>query len=87
VRDLARVTLNGKALGVLWKPPYIVDLPLRRGANTLEVEVTNPWMNRIIGDAQPGATRVLTGSEHAYTAEAPVRAAGLLGPVQLIHLR
>lgn len=87
VRDLAQVTLNGHALGVLWKPPYVIGLPLRKGSNTLEVAVTNPWMNRIIGDAQPGATPVLSGTEHVYAADAPLRPAGLLGPVQLLHLR
>ena len=54
VRDFAEVSLNGKALGILWKPPFVVDLTeaAREGENTLEVHVTNLWPNRLIGDHQ-----------------------------------
>ena len=54
MREIAEVTLNGKTLGVLWKPPFQVDVrgALRPGANELEVRVTNLWPNRMIGDEQ-----------------------------------
>jgi len=54
VRELARVSLNGKDLGVLWKPPFRVDITAaaKPGANALEVQVTNLWPNRLIGDEQ-----------------------------------
>ena len=47
VEVLARVTLNGKDLGTLWKPPFQVDLSraAKAGVNTLEIEVTDPWVN------------------------------------------
>jgi hypothetical protein len=85
VRDLARVRLNGQSLGVAWKPPYRFDLRglLRPGENVLEVEVTNLWVNRLIGDAQPGAVRV-TEASAIYAANAPLRDSGMLGPVQLL---
>jgi len=52
VQVLARVTLNGQDLGTLWKPPFQVDVTsaAKAGANTLEVEVTDLWVNRLIGD-------------------------------------
>jgi len=52
VRVMAQARLNGRDLGVLWKPPYRVDVTgvLRPGANSLEVRVTNLWPNRMIGD-------------------------------------
>ena len=52
VKDLAEVSLNGKPLAELWKPPYQLDVTgvLKPGANHLEVKVTNEWTNRIIGD-------------------------------------
>jgi hypothetical protein len=54
VQVIARVRLNGKDLGVLWKQPFTADVSsaLRAGQNDLEVEVTNLWPNRMIGDEQ-----------------------------------
>lgn len=52
VQVIARVKLNGKDLGILWKKPYQVEITdaLKAGKNKLEVEVTNLWPNRLIGD-------------------------------------
>ncbi len=54
VKNFAEVTLNGKPLGILWKPPFRVDITAaaRPGKNTLRVKVTNLWPNRLIGDEQ-----------------------------------
>ena len=54
VHELAHVWLNGKDLGILWKPPFRVDITrlARPGANRLDVRVTNLWVNRLIGDEQ-----------------------------------
>ncbi|MHB8900129.1 MAG: glycosyl hydrolase, partial [Thermoguttaceae bacterium] len=51
---IARVKLNGRDLGTLWKPPFRVEAgeALVAGENRLEVEVTNTWSNRLIGDEQ-----------------------------------
>jgi hypothetical protein len=52
VAVMARVKLNGNDLGVLWKAPYRVEIGqfAKAGENTLEIEVTNLWINRMIGD-------------------------------------
>jgi len=54
VKNLAEVRLNGQSLGIVWKPPFRVEITkaLRRGQNKLEVRVTNLWPNRLIGDEQ-----------------------------------
>ena len=54
VKNIAEVSLNGRNLGVLWKPPFRVDLTAaaKPGVNQLEVKVTNLWPNRLIGDEQ-----------------------------------
>jgi hypothetical protein len=54
VREIAELKLNGKDLGILWKPPFRVDITdaAKAGANDLEVRVTNLWPNRLIGDEQ-----------------------------------
>lgn len=59
VAVIAEVTLNGRPLGVLWRPPFHVDVTeaLKAGANTLEIKVTNLWVNRLIGDEQLPADR------------------------------
>lgn len=55
VADLAEVILNGAELGVLWHPPYRLDVTEHlRAENELEVKVTNRWVNRLIGDAHLG---------------------------------
>jgi len=54
VAVMAEVKLNGKDLGILWKPPYRVDVTsaLKKGENQLEIKVVNLWINRQIGDEQ-----------------------------------
>ena len=54
VAVMAEVKLNGKDLGILWKPPFRVDVTaaLKAGDNLLEVKVVNLWINRLIGDEQ-----------------------------------
>ena len=54
VEVMARVKLNGTDLGILWKPPFLVDVTeaARPGVNALEVKVVNLWINRLIGDEQ-----------------------------------
>jgi hypothetical protein len=54
VAVIARVSVNGKDLGVLWNAPFRVEVTnaLRPGDNLLEVQVTNLLVNRVIGDEQ-----------------------------------
>jgi hypothetical protein len=54
VHDLARVTINGKDLGVLWQPPFTLDITsaLKPGKNQAHITVTNTWHNRLVGDEQ-----------------------------------
>lgn len=54
VRELCRVRLNGIPLAALWGSPYRVDITnfAKVGKNSLEVDVTNLWVNRLIGDEQ-----------------------------------
>jgi len=87
VKEIAEVTVNGTAVGgVLWKAPYSVDATraLHAGTNRLEVKVTNLWVNRIVGDAQPNVTARYTFLGFPqYSKSAPLLQSGLLGPVRL----
>ncbi len=86
VKNLAEVTVNGTSLGILWKAPFRVNVAnvLKPGTNKLEVKVTNLWVNRLIGDQQPGALQKYTFTTHnPYKANSPLLPSGLLGPVQV----
>jgi hypothetical protein len=88
VQNLARVRVNGRDLGVVWKAPYVVDVTsaVKAGDNTLEVEVTNTWRNRLVGDAgKPPAERTswVLGNV-PLSPNTPLLPAGLLGPVRLV---
>ncbi len=52
VEVIAEVLVNGKCAGICWAPPYTIDIQqlLCDGDNTIEVRVTNLWVNRLIGD-------------------------------------
>jgi hypothetical protein len=52
VQVSAEVLVNSRDLGILWKPPYRVDVTdaVHVGTNRLEVRVASLWCNRLIGD-------------------------------------
>ncbi len=51
--EIADVTVNGKDLGVVWLPPYRVEISgaVRSGPNRLEIRVANLWANRLNADS------------------------------------
>ncbi len=58
VNHLAKVKINHKELGIIWTAPWRVAIPvglLKNKNNLLEIEVTNVWANRLIGDEQEPA--------------------------------
>jgi len=62
VNDLAEVWVNGQLAGTAWKPPYRVNISslAKPGRNRLEIRAVNLWVNRLIGDVQPGNTTKIT---------------------------
>jgi hypothetical protein len=88
VKNLAEVIVNGKSMGIVWKSPFQVDIKeaLKAGPNTLEVKVTNLWVNRLIGDAQLDAAKKYTyTTQPFYIANSPLQPSGLLGPVRILR--
>lgn len=90
---IGEVFLNGQSLGIVWKPPYRVDITdaVKTGSNRLEVEVANTWANRLVGDARlPEDQRLCrtnitgSGTPRKPWREVPLRESGLLGPVRLV---
>jgi hypothetical protein len=85
---MARVRLNGKDLGTMWKPPFRMEITraMFPGSNELSIDVTNTWKNRLIGDeALPldeRSTWLLFDQAHPAK-DGQLDIAGLIGPVQL----
>ncbi len=85
VEMVAVVSLNGKRLRTLWAAPYSLDVTdaIKEGENTLIVEVTSTWFNRLVYDArQPDGERK-TWTINGPPKDAEYRDSGLLGPVGL----
>jgi hypothetical protein len=88
LRELAQVRLNGQDLGVLWAPPFRVDLStaLKPKGNQLEIDIVNFWPNRIIGDQSlPAAERLTRTNIRKLTKETALMESGLFGPVRLLR--
>lgn len=89
VRDVATVRLNGRELGTLWTAPWRVNVAgaAKAGSNRLEIEIVNPWNNRLVGDsAKPAAQRLTSISLNTIRPKTQLLPAGLLGPVTLQSL-
>ena len=89
VKNLAEVVVNGKSAGIVWKTPFRVNITrqLKQGENVLEIRVTNLWVNRLIGDQQPGNPKKITYTTPTfYQANSPLLPSGLLGPVKIVSL-
>ncbi len=97
VEEIADTRLNGKHLGICWKPPFRYDITGIAGAgkNKLTVQITNLWSNRLVGDSHlPSKERYCstnmfserTGSStwpRIPWSQTSLIESGLLGPVRI----
>ena len=80
VESMAKVYVNDRYAGGAWCPPYKVDITqcVKKGRNTLRVEVVNKWVNRIVGDMQlPPEQRKISLLVNPYDASTPLPPSGL----------
>jgi len=85
----AKVKINGVYAGGVWAYPYRLNVTklLKEGENTLEVEVINNWMNRMIGDQKlPEAERTTWAFVNPWKADSKLQESGLTGPVRIIEI-
>jgi len=93
---IARVKLNGTDLGVVWRPPFRIDVTraVKSGENKLEIMVVNSWRNRLIGDEKLSEDKRFTRTnikvlERTRSKRQPkweLEESGLLGPVKIMSL-
>ncbi len=92
VKDIAQVSINGRPVATLWKPPYQSDIThfLEAGANLLEIKVTNQWTNRQTGDRELDPERRILASSPGWTDRfGPPKIlaeSGLIGPVTIVSM-
>ena len=86
VHDIARVVVNGVDCGVAWTEPFRVDATsaLRVGATVLEVEVANPWRNRLIAEAVRPSGEIFAPMTGVFEPSAEPLPGGLAGPVTVL---
>ena len=93
VREVAEVSIDGQRAGVIWRPPYRVDVTglIHAGSNRLRIVVANTAINELAGQSLPdyrllwaryGMRFVPQGMNDLHPLPS-----GLLGPVTLVESR
>ena len=87
VMVMAKVKVNGEYAGGVWTAPYRLNITnlLRKGVNTIEVEVVNCWRNRVIGEKEaiPANERFTFQTATYLNKDSELQPSGLLGPIEL----
>ena len=84
---IADVKVNGEPAGVCWTVPYrlsIGDL-VKAGENTVTVDVTGTWYNRLVYDAGQEETARKTWTINGPAAGSELHESGLMGPVRILY--
>jgi len=91
IREVAEVYVDGKRAGVVWRPPYRIDVTgfLHAGSNQLRIVVANTAINELAGQSLPdyrllwgryGMRFVPQGMDDLHPLPS-----GLLGPITLVE--
>jgi hypothetical protein len=90
IYNLATVKINDVVCGTLWTKPYrlAISNALKPGNNTIEIEVSNTWANRIAGDEVFGAEedenkKIRTNARYRRP-EKTLVPSGLTGKIQIV---
>ena len=85
VSSIAAVRINGQEAGVLWCKPFAVNIAefIKEGENTLEVDVTSTWFNRLVYDDSLPTEKQKTWVIAGPSMDEELRPYGLLGPVYI----
>jgi len=90
VREAAEVYVNGQRAGIIWHPPYELDIGpfIHAGENDLRISVGNLAVNEMAGSPLPDRTALIArfGERFQDQGNNLVKAipSGLMGPIRLI---
>ncbi len=86
IQNIATVNINGENCGTLWTYPYKLDISnaIKPGENKIEIEVTNTWRNRLIGDELMQEKRQTWLNSPYKIKDKPLLPAGITGNVKII---
>lgn len=86
IQEMARVWINNQNCGIIWTPPYDLEITkaLQEGENEIRVEVINTWNNRIVGDIRNPEQRQYTRTNIKYKfRQGQLLESGLTGRVMI----
>ena len=93
VREVAEVFVNGQRAGVVWRPPWQLDVTrwMRDGVNRIRIVVANTAINEMAAGPQPDLRLLRARYGKLFVPQdmdslRPIES-GLTGPVSLILLR
>jgi hypothetical protein len=90
IQEIARVAINGKDCGIIWTPPYRADITahLKPGINEIQVQVTNTWNNRIVGDWRnpEKLPYTHTNAKSKFNAKSALLPSGLMGKAEVLFV-
>lgn len=88
--NVATVKINGVDCGTIWTKPYRLNITsaLKHGKNTLEIQVSNTWANRMMGDEDFNAEKdegkkIWTNARYRL-ADKRLKPSGLAGEVRIV---
>jgi hypothetical protein len=85
--DIATIKINGIDCGTLWTAPYKLNITkaLKNGENKIEIEVSNTWHNRLIGDSFLSPEKRITWTTAPFRLNnKPLLPAGIIGDIKII---
>ncbi len=88
VANIATVRVNGEDCGTVWTFPLRAEITkaIKKGRNTIEIEVTNTWANAIKGADKGKAPfeGIWTNGKYRMKEDILLEA-GLIGPLQIVE--
>jgi alpha-L-rhamnosidase len=86
IHNIATVRVNGIDCGTIWTKPYQANIlkAIKQGENQIEIEVSNTWHNRLIGDSHLPANKRMSFTTAPFRlAGKALQPAGIKGTVEI----